>query len=343
MKSTDRELPGISIVMPTLNSSKYLAESLTSIIGQDYPRELLEIIIIDGGSADGTRDIAEQHGVDRILNNKLITAEAGKAHGVRQAKQDLILMLDSDNVLVGSDWLRRMVRPLTEDPTVVSSECLRWDYRRCDHFINRYQALTGINDPMSLFVGNYDRWSELRQNWTGYPVQIEQRDGWERVKLDIEHVPTMGANGYLVRRDAYDNIDLNDYLFDIDVVHDLVAAGLNVLARVDVPIRHYFCDSLTRFYKKTRRRTEDFFYFRSRGMRSYPWTGQQRLAVLWFIASTVLLLPLAVQVIKGYRRIRDPAWLFHIPACWITLAVYAVGTIRGAIKPAQLDRSGWSQ
>ena len=49
-----------------------------------------------------------------------------------------------------------MVAPF-EDPEVISSEALRWDYRRQDHFINRYQALTGINDPLALFVGNYDR------------------------------------------------------------------------------------------------------------------------------------------------------------------------------------------
>lgn len=340
---SDNMLPGVSIVMPTLNSTKYLAECLQSILDQDYPRDLIELIIVDAGSTDGTREIAAEYGADRILDNELVTAEAGKACGVRQASRELILMIDSDNVLVGSDWLRRMVHPLVEDPEVVSSECLRWDYRRRDHFINRYQALTGINDPMSLFIGNYDRWSELNRNWTMYPVQTEQRDGWERVTLDPAFVPTMGANGYLVRRSAYTHTDIGDYLFDIDVVHDLVASGANVIARVDVPIRHYFCDSTWRFVRKTRRRTEDFFYFRSRGMRTYPWTTQQRWSVIRFIASTVLVLPLVVQVVKGYRRVADPAWLFHIPACWITLLVYAAGTIRGAVRPAVLDRSGWSQ
>jgi glycosyltransferase involved in cell wall biosynthesis len=340
---TAAALPSISVVMPTLNSSRYLDECLTSILDQDYPRELLEIIVVDGGSTDDTRAIAQRHGVDQILDNDLATGEAGKALGIHHATRDLILMVDSDNVLVGSDWLRRMVRPLIEDPTVVSSECLRWEYRKDDHFINRYQALTGINDPMSLFIGNYDRWSELQHNWTGYPMRVEYRDGWDRVELDIAYVPTMGANGYLVRREAYEKIDLGDYLFDIDAVHDLVAAGLRVIARVDVPIRHYYCDSLRCFYRKTRRRTDDFFYFRSRGMRSYPWTTRQRMAVLRFIVSTVLVFPLLAQIVKGYRRVADPAWLFHVPACWITLGVYSAGTLRGFLRPAQLNRVGWSQ
>jgi glycosyltransferase involved in cell wall biosynthesis len=340
---TSNALPGISVVIPTLNSARYLDECLKSIIDQDYPRDLLEILIIDGGSHDQTREIAERHGVEHILDNRLATGEAGKAQGIHFATRDLILMVDSDNVLVGEDWLRRMVLPLIEDPIVVSSECLKWEYRRQDHFINRYQALTGINDPMSLFIGNYDRWSELRQNWTAYPVSVAHRNGWERVELDPSCVPTMGANGYLVRKEAYEKIGLGDYLFDIDAVHDLVVAGQNIIARVDVPIRHYYCDSVRRFYRKTRRRTDDFFYFRSRGMRSYPWTTRQRLAVLRFIASTVLVVPLLVEAARGYRRVADPAWLFHVPACWITLVVYAAGTLRGITRPAQLDRVGWSQ
>lgn len=336
-------LPSVSVVIPTLNSARHLDECLQSIRLQDYPAELIEIIIVDGASADETREIATRHGVERILENRLVTGEAGKATGIRHAAGDLILMIDSDNVLVGSSWLRRMVKPLIDDPSVISSECLRWEYRKSDHYINRYQALTGINDPMSLFVGNYDRWSELKGAWTDYPVRSEQRDGWERVELDSAWVPTMGANGYLVRREAYTFITLGEYLFDIDAVHDLIAAGHNVVARVDVPIRHYYCDSVSRFYRKTRRRTDDFFYFRRKGMRSYPWTSKQRLAVGRFVLSTVLVVPLLTEILRGYRRVRDPAWLFHVPACWITLAVYAQGTLRGLTRPRQLDRAGWSQ
>jgi glycosyltransferase involved in cell wall biosynthesis len=340
---SDATLPGISVIIPTLNAARYLDECLQSLTDQDYPRDLLEIIIADGGSEDQTRAIAKRHRVDHVLDNHLTTGEAGKAQGVRHASEELILMVDSDNVLVGPDWLRRMVLPLVEESTVVSSECLRWEYRREDHFINRYQALTGINDPMALFIGNYDRWSELTQRWTDYPVRVEHRDGWDRVELDATRVPTMGANGYLVRRDAYATIDVGDYLFDIDAVHQLAAVGRNVIARVDVPIRHYFSDSTRSFYRKTRRRTDDFFYFRSKGMRTYPWTTQQRFAVLRFIISTVLVVPLLIQIARGHRRVADAAWLFHVPACWITLGVYATGILRGLARPAQLDRTGWSQ
>lgn len=334
--------PAVSVIIATLNAEKHLDECLTALRSQDYPRELVEIVIADGGSIDRTVEIARRHDVDAILSNPLRTGEAGKAVALGAARHELILHVDSDNIVVGCDWLARMVAPLA-DPEVTSSEALRWEYRPDDHFINRYQALTGINDPMALFVGNYDRYSELTGRWTDYPYRSEQRDGWEKVWIDPRHVPTMGANGYLVRREVYDLVEVGDYLFDIDVVYDLVQLGRSCVARVDVPIRHYYCDSVARFYRKTRRRTDDFYFFAAQGRRSYPWTSDQRLGVARFIMSTLLIVPLIVQVRRGMSRKPDPAWWFHIPACWITLVVYAVGTVRGRVRPALLDRKGWSQ
>ena len=345
-------LPGVSVVIPTLNAEKYLAECLAALRDQDYPADLVEIVLVDAGSTDRTLELAEAHGVDRVLANPLRTGEAGKAVGLRAAGHDLLCMVDSDNVVVGRDWLRRMVAPFA-DEEVVSSEALRWDYRREDHFINRYQALTGINDPLALFIGNYDRWSELTGRWTDYPHRSEQRNGWERVELDPRYVPTMGANGYIVRRRALDVVPVDDYFFDIDFVYDLVQCGERIVARVDVPVRHYFCDSVRRFYLKMGAPrfyvgAVLFLVMLSLPIKmvlrcSYPWTQRQRLGVIRFILSTLLVVPLLVQVQRGWRRKPDPAWLFHLPACWITLSVYATGYLRGRFAPAMLDRDKWSQ
>lgn len=342
--SADLQLPTISVVIPTLNAEKYLDECIESVRRQDYAQERIELIIADAGSSDRTLSIARHHRVDHIVPNPLTTGEAGKAVGIRAAGGDLILMVDSDNVLVGADWLRRMVAPFQEDEDVISSEALRWEYRREDHFINRYQALTGVNDPVALFVGNYDRYSELTRRWTDYPHRSEDRNGWFRVELDPAFVPTMGANGYLVRREAFADVPVGDYFFDVDFVYDLVQHGHRVVARVDVPIRHYFCDGVDRFRRKTRRRIDDYLFFSSSEFgRSYPWTSRQRLSIVKFVVSTVLVAPLIAQVLRGYRRKPDRAWWFHLPACWITLLVYGAGTIRGRLRPRMLDRRGWRQ
>jgi hypothetical protein len=69
-------------------------------------------------------------------------------------------------------------------------------------------------------------------------------------------VPTIGANGYLVRREALEQVALDNYFFDVDFAYDLVQLGLDTIALVAVPIRHYFSDGVSGFYLKTRRPVE---------------------------------------------------------------------------------------
>jgi len=340
--SPDQEANRVSVVIATLNSARYLDECLGALRDQDYPRDLVEIVIADGGSTDDTLEIAARHGAERIVENRLRTGEAGKAAGVKVAGGDILVFVDSDNIVIGRDWLARMLAPF-HDPEVIATEVARWDYRRDDHYINRWHALTGVADPLTLYVGNYCRESLVTGAWTGFPYRAERRDGWEKVTLDPDAVPVLGANGFAIRRRAFDEVPVGDYLFDLDHVYDLVQRGHHVFGRVDASVHHYFCDSLDAFRRKTRRRGDDFLYYSSQGKRSYPWAKRQRRAIPAFIASTVSVVPVFLDSLRGYRRRPDAAWAFHVAACWITLVVYAFSAIRGTLRPRELDRRDWRQ
>ena len=217
--------PTVSFIIPTLNSEAYLEGCLAAIQRQHYPAEQVEILVCDGGSTDATRDIATRADA-RVVANPGRTGEAGKAAGIRTATGEILAFIDSDNEIVGDDWLRRMVAPFA-DPTIVSSEVLRWQYVREDGIVNRYCALTGINDPTSLFVGNYGRFSWLTRRWTDYPVTSAARADYLEVLLDPARVPTMGANGYLVRAEVLRTIPgVDRFLFDIDAVAELAIRAI---------------------------------------------------------------------------------------------------------------------
>lgn len=329
----------VSFVIPTLNAEEYLPGCLETIAAQDYPAEAVEVVIADGGSTDATRAIAEAHDA-RVVENPGRTGEAGKAAGIAAARGEILVFVDSDNRLVGTDWLSRLLAPLA-DERIVSSEVLRWEYVRGDGLVNRYCALTGINDPAALFVGNYGRHSYLTGRWTDYPVHIVQREGWQEVTLDPERVPTMGANGYAVRADAIRTVPgIERYMFDIDAVQELARMGHRTIARVDIEIRHLFSKRVRDFGRKTRRRAQDFMHHRGSGERTYTW----RLGgLVRFSVSTVLVLPLLIQVARGMRRRPDAAWLFHPVACWMTLAIYVEAVVRARTRGGQYDRSGWRQ
>lgn len=87
--------PLISIVVPTLNQAAYLEQTLASITGQNRSR--LELIVIDGGSSDGTREIVERYPVQHFVSEKDSGQAAAINKGFRLAKGDVLAWLNSDD------------------------------------------------------------------------------------------------------------------------------------------------------------------------------------------------------------------------------------------------------
>ena len=334
----------VSVVIPTLNSARTLDACLASIRRQDFPRDQIEIVVADAGSTDDTLAIARRHGVDRIVPNPLRTGEAGKSAGIAASRGDLIALIDSDNLLPDSDWLRRLTVPFA-DADIMGAEPLAYTCRAEDPALTRYFALLGMNDPLCFFLGNYDRLCGITGRWTGLPVQQEDAGDYLKLTLEEAVLPTIGANGFVFRRTLLDRVAWSPYFFDIDVVHQAVAAGCPHFAKVKTGIVHLYCDNLRLFARKQRRRIRDFLYFAQARQRTYPWRQQNRWAVVRFALCTALVLPLLIQMARGMRRRYDAAWWYHVPVCWVTLWVYGTGALGRALGGcvAAPDRSQWQK
>lgn len=326
--------------MPTFNSEKTLALALDSIRMQDYPQDKVEIIIADGGSRDHTLDIAKKY-TDKIFANPLKTGEAGKAVGVKHATGEIVALIDSDNILPERDWFKRMVEPFSDD-TIVGSEPLYYTYRKEDGYITRYCALIGMNDPLCLFMGNYDRYCVLTGKWT--EMEIKQSDKGRYLKIDLneKQIPTIGANGFLIRKNGLEQCSISAYLFDIDVIYELTLQDHNHYAKVKVGIIHIFSGTISTFVRKQRRRIKDYSYYNKLNLRRYPWGKLDKQNIFKFFVFSVLIVPLLGQVVIGLTKKRDPAWIFHIPACWLTLVIYGYGTFQNyLVREKPEDRSKW--
>lgn len=93
----------ISVIIPTKNEEDVLLECLVSIFNQSI--RPLEVIIVDGGSTDGTLNIAEKFNV-KILKEESFSSPANARNlGINVAKGDILLIMDAD-VQLQSDCLK---------------------------------------------------------------------------------------------------------------------------------------------------------------------------------------------------------------------------------------------
>lgn len=98
--------PFFTVIMPTFNSESTIEMALRSIRMQDLPEEWIEILVIDGGSTDCTREIAAKYNAI-ILDNPKRFPEYAKKIGFEHAKGRWVVMQDSDEVLTDSTQIRK--------------------------------------------------------------------------------------------------------------------------------------------------------------------------------------------------------------------------------------------
>ncbi len=106
--------PFCSIVIPALNEEEFIEQCLLSLNHQTYPRDRYEIIVVDNGSNDSTKSIAEQH-ADRVLEKLDVNVGAVRNHGALHAKGEILICTDSD-CLSDRNWIESGVNLLINNP-----------------------------------------------------------------------------------------------------------------------------------------------------------------------------------------------------------------------------------
>ncbi len=93
------DLPFVSVVMPVRNEAAFIETSLSSVLTQDYPHQLLEIVISDGASTDGTVDLINKLAAEtdipiKIVQNPKKIAPTALNLAVAEARGEIIVRID---------------------------------------------------------------------------------------------------------------------------------------------------------------------------------------------------------------------------------------------------------
>lgn len=108
----------VSVVIPTLNEEKFIARCLDSVIDQSYPFVEMDVMVVDGGSKDRTREIVEEYG--RTYKNIRFIHNPGRIQsiafniGVKNSEAPYIVRLDA-HALYNKDYIEMCVKGLVAD------------------------------------------------------------------------------------------------------------------------------------------------------------------------------------------------------------------------------------
>ncbi|MEM2081868.1 MAG: glycosyltransferase [Candidatus Bathyarchaeia archaeon] len=107
-------LPKISVIVATFNNEQTIGECLKAIFELNYPKDFLEVFVVDGCSTDATLQIAQQYPVKLI--SAPLNAPAAYNYALKTIRNDLVAFIDSD-AKVEREWLNKLVDYL-RDPQV---------------------------------------------------------------------------------------------------------------------------------------------------------------------------------------------------------------------------------
>lgn len=91
--------PLVTVVVPTYNEEKRIVECIESVVAQTYPKDRLEVLLVDGRSQDRTREIiagyAARYPWLRLLDNPRRIAPAALNIGIKAARGEVVVRLDA--------------------------------------------------------------------------------------------------------------------------------------------------------------------------------------------------------------------------------------------------------
>lgn len=145
----------VSIIMPSWNTAKWIAESIQSIINQTYTN--WELIIVDDCSSDNTDEVVESFHDNRIRylkNEKNSGAALTRNRAIREANGEWIAFLDSDD-LWKPEKLENQIKFMVDN-----------DYTFSYH---EYEKIDEESQPLNIYVSGPKKVTKRKMYHYGYP------------------------------------------------------------------------------------------------------------------------------------------------------------------------------
>lgn len=207
----NEELPSVSVLIPARDEEKVIGRLLESIQDFIYPREKIEIIVLNDGSRDQTEEIVFRmaRGDKRIklVNIPFEKSSGGKGaalnRGLIEATKDVIAVYDADN-LPEPDSLRKLCMALLRDKRLAA---VTGKFRAYNKERNLLTKLINIESIAFQWIIQAGRWFFLNisfipgTNFVIWKSVLKEVEGWDEEALteDSELTFRIYEKGYLIK------------------------------------------------------------------------------------------------------------------------------------------------
>jgi glycosyltransferase involved in cell wall biosynthesis len=313
----------VSVIIPTFNSAKTLSSCLESIKAQHYDQRLIEILVIDGGSADKTLEVAEKYGC-KLLQNPKTQQEYAKHIGLLKAKGSVAIFLDSDEAFESPDAIAKRVTALKGDNEFQAKVVIFGGYKKPAgaSAINDYINI--FSDPFAYFMyGISTQAGLLQESWQkrfGNFTEVETLFKFQLQPQAEKPLVDMCAGNAIdldYLRLAFQS-QLNDPLIVPKVFYLIVAkTGKVALLKNDATI-HYSADSLKKYVSKLKWRV--LVNVRYKNMPGTGFSNREAYEPTAFAKKKYLFVPYALTVVMPLSqsillaiKYKKPILLIHAP------------------------------
>lgn len=289
------DTPLISIAIPTFNEERYIASCLDSIYNQDYPKDKLQVIIIDNYSTDETLKIAKKYPIE-ILMDKTKDAQYLKMLGLKKSRGDYFIFLDADSRLAHKKWFKKMLEP---------------------HFLNKklVGSFTDIipdekDSIASQYIASFSFYTSPLFEF--FSVRVEQtavaKSGdFTLCEYTSNLIPPTGSSLYKREFLVKAKVLEQEKFMELDVVAILVKNGFNTFAYTPVTgIYHSHIDSIWEIFAK-RIRNIRRNYLKNLDGRYFLWINFNDKKsflkiILWIFYTYTLVTPIFIGIYKTIKN-----------------------------------------
>ena len=311
----------LSIITPTLNNEKDITFFLESIRRQKFTRGRIEVVIVDGGSTDKTRQLVKKYGVT-LLNNPYVLADPGVDLGIKHAKGDLIMVLAADNIFKDDGAIEKMVS-IFENRNIIAAfpqQCSSVEDTVFTKYINEF------TDPFNHFVYGYS--ANGRTFKKAYKtIQTNAVYDLYDFSSNPDRPLIAVAQGFTVRvgfsrkkKHAFD---------DVIPVLELLKSKKMIAFAHSVKLYHHTVRSFQHFVKKQGWASVNAVKGKKYGIAyrvNYLSPYQNIKAKVWPLYALSFVFP-CIRSIYGIMVDGDPLWIFHPILCMISAwsSIWAIG------------------